>query len=135
MSYKIHPMSNFGRHHVLQDIKPYQCLEELCDTDVTTSASLKELRNHYKKAHPQSSLLRKHGTYSCPLCKELLSIGTDNPFTHIGRHLEGIAFSIVNYQHEDWAFYSDVGSDITGPSQGRVGMRVNEKISNAGRFP
>lgn len=106
MSRKLNPL----RRHVLADVKPYQCIEATCPSWATTCSSLKQLRTHYKKIHPESKILAAT-VYRCVFCREVLFLSVKERFAHVGRHLEGIAFSAINYQSQEWDFYSEVGSD------------------------
>lgn len=96
------------------DIMPYQCFEVACQHESETYDSLKRLQKHYKKFHSTAAILQERINYGCPFCEEILGTSLKYRFTHIGTHLENIAFSIVNYEHVEWMFYSDADSDVAG---------------------
>ena len=108
------------RNHVLEDLKPYQCLEESCDRPDSTCAHLKDLRHHYRTCHPAAQILG-HKITPCIFCAELLPALPRLRFSHVGRHMEEIAFAVIPRQYEDWEFYSE--STIAHPLEQKSSKR------------
>lgn len=97
------------RFHVLDDLEPYQCVEEQCPLPDMTWTRLARLVDHYATDHPDSPLMVS-ASISCPFCESEMAGTTDERFRHLGRHMEDLAFSVVPRQYEEWDFYTDKGS-------------------------
>ena len=97
------------RLHVLEDLKPYQCLEDDCPAAETTYSQLKALRKHYEEMHSSARIMLA-SKYTCLFCEDTLPASIGTRLKHIGRHLEESSFSVLPRQQEDWQFYSDSAS-------------------------
>ena len=99
------------QHHVLQDLEPYQCMEERCESSDVTYARLGLLRKHYLDCHSEAIMVSTE-SWKCIFCEAELAenMNLAERFRHVGRHMEELAFAVVPHQYEDWQFYSDHGS-------------------------
>ena len=50
----------------------------------------------------------------CQFCTKWIVAGSDNWISHVGSHMEAIAFAVVTKPYEDWEFYSDSSSSKSG---------------------
>ena len=96
---------------MINDLEPYQCLEENCWQSHKTYRSLHQLRMHYKVCHLTAALLSDLATtYQCVFCTEAIAGKIRDRFKHVGRHMEDIVFSAIPKQYEEWEFYSETCS-------------------------
>jgi hypothetical protein len=91
--------------HVLEDLRPYQCVVETCPQSDETFLSAKELLKHYKEWHLHEIRLSK-----CPFCEVTLKTDLRFQIRHMARHMEEIAFAVVPRPNEEWEFYTSRGS-------------------------
>jgi hypothetical protein len=92
--------------HVLEDLRPYQCVVESCPQSEETFPSAKELLKHHQvwHNHQMSNFPR------CPFCEINLRPDLRIQIKHMARHMEEIAFAVVPRPNEDWDFYTSRGS-------------------------
>ena len=117
----------FSKNHVLEDLTPYQCLEEACPEAVLLYPTLKQLRRHYSACHSTVPLL-SDDSIACVFCGEVLPALVPMRFRHIGRHMEEIAFAVIPRQYEDWEFYSD--STVVHPEVKKPNEDTSEVASS-----
>jgi hypothetical protein len=91
---------------VLGDLRPYQCLEEGCSAAESTYSHLKDLKTHYKVHHLAAAMMDTT-VLSCVFCGEDLALTLRARFSHVGRHIVEISFTVIPRPYEDWEFYSE----------------------------
>lgn len=99
------------RFHVLDDLEPYQCMEINCPCADATYNRRLGLEDHYARLHPSASIMSTE-LYTCLFCDEVVYGKPSTRFSHVGRHMEEMAFAIVPRQYEAWEFYSDAGTSV-----------------------
>jgi hypothetical protein len=104
--------------------EPYICPVESCDDPAKTYTTWKRLHRHLEHSHP-SRPERMCLSY-CFFCDQRIESTIKEQVRHIGRHMEGIAFTIVPRAYEDLNFYSD--SEPTSP---RPFLPDNRRSSSA----
>lgn len=101
----------------MHDLEPYLCTFAECEDSARTYVYRASWLEHEITSHRSRLPLgpkEERTTCSltieriiCPFCKETIELRNSS---HVGRHLEEIAFTIINSKYEDWEFYSDTSS-------------------------
>jgi hypothetical protein len=89
--------------HVLEDLRPYQCVMDSCAQSEETFSSVKDLVKHHQERHSIKFA-------ECPFCDFNLKADLHLQIKHMARHMEEIAFAVVPRPSENWEFYTSRGS-------------------------
>ena len=104
----------------MTDLRPYLCTYPDCPQSAITYVSRHSLLGHQARAHSSDELkvssshspgglFKENPHRICPFCHEVF-LDCKPIFdygSHVGHHLEQIAFAVVSKPYEDWEFYSD----------------------------
>lgn len=122
--------------HVLRIIRPYVCTHENCDQSEYQFKTIKDLLRHIIMKHELHGVrctradvhIRKRASVKCLFCGEQTAIGTGEASrgSHVGGHMEEIAFSVIPKAYEDWDFY---------PDSSFGGQYMDASSENGGRPP
>ena len=105
----------------MNDLRPYVCTFPNCSEAGETYVSRAAFVAHETRVHgaqwSQSKIEEPSLPKNCIFCGEMLPPAEwAERSRHIGRHMEEIAFMVVNEPYEDWEFYSDTscaGYEVT----------------------
>src|SRR5271168_3153356 len=96
----------------MQDLEPYSCIQEQCETALQCYPSRKLLFNHLRDAHQSIFLGPIENTIKCLFCGDEADEFPRLPAEHYLVHLEDISFVVIPRAYEDWAFYSDSANSV-----------------------
>ncbi|ETS86364.1 hypothetical protein PFICI_00192 [Pestalotiopsis fici W106-1] len=93
------PTKSSWKKHLFSDLKPYICLVSTCVLNEKLFATKSEWKDHMDLKHTSS----QSTTRNCPVCQENTFYGDDHFSSHIAKHLEEVALTILptNADSED----------------------------------
>lgn len=104
-------------NHVMDDLLPYMCPFPTCPMGDDTYSRRGDLAFHVVELHGV------HKFQPCPFCYKVMS---SDPYKHAGRHMEEIAFGILDKVYEQWS-YMDSSSEISAGSGTRMDWFFSEE--------
>ncbi|KAK2030581.1 hypothetical protein LX32DRAFT_316220 [Colletotrichum zoysiae] len=80
------------KKHLFQDLRPYICLEDACPRNVTTFLTKQQWTDHLSLEHSE---IASPEIVDCRICLQNLTGSMVQITTHLARHLEEIALSVL----------------------------------------
>lgn len=124
---------NTFRKHLFSDLKPYLCLFSTCGLNEKPFATKSEWKDHLDLKHSSGQNLKRN----CPVCQENEFFGDEHFCSHLAKHLEEVALTILptNADSEDG---TDVDSGLASSESSQSAeieatgtlTKLNKEIEN-----
>ncbi|ORY63867.1 uncharacterized protein BCR38DRAFT_201795 [Pseudomassariella vexata] len=106
------------KKHLFQDLQPYMCLDRICIVNGAAFTTKDAWENHLVLDHRFS--VNWDGIV-CPVCKETIKSGKLHVTTHLARHMEEIALTVLPTNPD-----SEDGTDVdSGLASSEISVRDN----------
>ncbi|KAF3012669.1 hypothetical protein E8E14_011448 [Neopestalotiopsis sp. 37M] len=104
------PTKSLWKKHLFSDLKPYLCLVSTCGLNEKPFATKSEWKDHMDLKHSSDQNLKRN----CPVCQENEFFGDEHFRSHLAKHLEEVALTILptNADSEDG---TDADSGLASP--------------------